>query len=174
MPKTNFRLYNVTQQLLRCTLMYFFPDILEIDSFIKNPESDEVTDLILKRHSSNGQWKAISYLLIGNVIGADSKLAGSFSKCNCSSLSVLKMFKETSETQKRVWANKLAIKLLQNGASFQEFENGMDEHVIHFGVKIALQTGIITAINYFYITRFPFEFVNIFGPISYFLLVTFV
>ncbi|CAC5380294.1 unnamed protein product [Mytilus coruscus] len=142
-----------TQDLVACyaeliNVLCEVEDILDIDSFIKNPESDKVKDLILKRHSSNGQWKAISYLLIGDITGADSKLAGSFSNCNCSSLSVLKMFKETSETQKREWANKLAIKLLQNGASFQEFENGLDEQVIHFGVKITLQTGNAEFLKY--------------------------
>ncbi|OPL33702.1 hypothetical protein AM593_07336, partial [Mytilus galloprovincialis] len=63
-----------TQDLVACyteliNVLCEVEDILEIDSFIKNPESDKVKDLILKRHSSNGQWKAISYLLIGNVIG---------------------------------------------------------------------------------------------------------
>ncbi|CAG2203729.1 unnamed protein product [Mytilus edulis] len=50
------------------------------------------------------------------ITGADSKLAGSCSDCNCSALSVLKLFTETIDSQKKEWGCKLAIKLLQNGS----------------------------------------------------------
>lgn len=125
-----------------------FSDIFDLESQITDTESNEVKDLILQRLSSNGQWKAVSYVLLGAITGADSKLAGSFSNCNCSDLLVLKVFAETSDTQKKKWGCKLAVKLLQNGASFQEFENGLDENVIRFGINITLKTGYSVFISY--------------------------
>ncbi|VDI43182.1 Hypothetical predicted protein [Mytilus galloprovincialis] len=112
-------------------------DIFDLDSKIIGAESGVVDagnltlkEIILYQLSSDDQcqWKAISYLLIGAVKGADSKLAGSCSDCNCSALSVLKLFTETIDSQKKEWGCKLAIKLLQNGASFQEFEIGRERY----------------------------------------------
>ncbi|CAC5364351.1 unnamed protein product [Mytilus coruscus] len=142
-----------TQDLVVCyaelvNVLCEVEDIFDFESYIIDPESNTVKDLIIQRLSSNGQWKAISYLLIGAITGADSKLAGSFSNCNCSSLSVLKLFTETIDIQKKEWGCKLAIKLLQNGASFQEFENGLDGKVVHFGVTITLKTGNVEFLKY--------------------------
>ncbi|XP_076089786.1 uncharacterized protein LOC143061066 [Mytilus galloprovincialis] len=132
-------------------------DIFDLDSKIIGAESGVVDagnltlkEIILYQLSSDDQcqWKAISYLLIGAVKGADSKLAGSCSDCNCSALSVLKLFTETIDSQKKEWGCKLAIKLLQNGASFQEFESGLDGSVIHFCVNITLKTGNVEFLKY--------------------------
>lgn len=96
---------------------------------------------ILHKLSQDNQWGCVAYLYgTGDILGADSKIAGSFSNFCCPDIPVAKLFKETSG-QKHRWKFKLAIKLFKNGASFQDFEKTLDLPILHFGIAESKKTG---------------------------------